>query len=78
MVVVEDDQGNVVADAVVSGAFSGTFNETVENSDPTDTNGSVTMETAGSAKGGVSVTFCVTNVSHVSLTDFVGNVCASI
>ena len=78
VVVVEDDQGNVVADAVVSGAFSGTFNETVENSDPTDTNGSVTMETAGSAKGGVSVTFCVTNVSHVSLTDFVGNVCASI
>lgn len=78
VVVVEDDQGNVVADANVAGVFSGSFNETISNSDPTDTNGSVTIETAGSKKGSISLTFCVTSVVHVSLADFVGNVCASI
>jgi hypothetical protein len=77
VVVVEDNQGNVVADANVAGVFSGTLNETVSNSDPTDTNGSVTIETTGTAKGGVSVTFCVTSVVHMSLAGFVGSVCAS-
>jgi len=77
VVVVEDDQGSVVPGAAVSGNFSGTFNEA---SGPSDTNasGSVTFDTSGMAKGGVSVTFCVTGISHPALDDFTGEVCSSL
>jgi hypothetical protein len=79
-VVVEDDQGGLVAGAVVSGEFTGTIVETVSASDPTDANGLTVIDTAGSAKGSVSVTFCVTAITHPTLTDFSappGTVCGS-
>jgi hypothetical protein len=37
----------------------------------------VTFDTAGQQKGGVSVTFCVTAITHPSFTDFTGEVCGS-
>jgi FtsP/CotA-like multicopper oxidase with cupredoxin domain len=80
-VVVEDDQGGLVSGAVVSGEFTGTFVETVSASDPTDANGLTVIDTSGSAKGSVSVTFCVTGISHPTLEDFSalpGEVCDSL
>lgn len=78
-ITVLDDQGGQVADAIVSGDFSGTFTESVV-SDVTDGSGATTVQTSGTAKGGVSVTFCVTAISHPTLTDFnanPGEVCSS-
>ena len=69
-VVVEDDQGGLVSGAVVSGEFTGTFVETITASDPTDANGLTIMDTAGSAKGNLTVTFCVTGITHPTLQDF--------
>lgn len=76
-VVVEDDQGNLVSGATVSGDFSGTFNESVV-SGLTNGSGSTAVETTGTQKGGVSVTFCVTAISHPTLNDFTGEVCSSL
>lgn len=59
VVVVTDDQGAPVEGAVVLGAFSGTFNEVILDSTPTDATGSTTIDTTESAKGGISLTFCV-------------------
>ena len=39
--------------------------------------GSTTIDTLGTAKGGVSLTFCVTDISHPALQDVSGLVCAS-
>lgn len=77
VVTIVDDQGGPVENAVVSGDFTGTFNETVPASLPTDANGQTVIQTSGSAKGNVSVTFCVTYVSHPTLQDFSGTVCGS-
>jgi hypothetical protein len=79
-IVVVDDQGNLVEGAVVTGEFTGTFNEVVNGSGATDASGSTSVQTSGTAKGGVSVTFCVTGISHPTLTDFsanMGEVCGS-
>lgn len=79
-VVIQDDQGNLVSGAVVSGEFTGTISETVAASDPTDANGLTVIDTTGTAKGNVSVTFCVTGVTHPTLDDFSappGAVCGS-
>jgi FtsP/CotA-like multicopper oxidase with cupredoxin domain len=76
-IVVEDDQGNLVADATVTGDFSGTFDEPGVSSAPTDEFGSTFIETTGTAKGKVSVTFCVTSITHPDLDDFSGRECAS-
>ena len=35
------------------------------------------IDTAGTAKGKVSVTFCVTSITHPDLDDFSGRECAS-
>ncbi|WP_258104258.1 RICIN domain-containing protein [Marinoscillum sp. MHG1-6] len=64
-VVVVDNQNNPVSGATVYGSFSGTWNEAV--SGVTDGNGSVYFQTSSSAKGGVTVDFCVDNVTHASL-----------
>ena len=80
VVEVIDDVGNVVSDAVVAGEFTGTFTETVTASDPTDASGLTTMDTTGTAKGSVSVTFCVTEVTHATLTTYTpsaGSECGS-
>jgi len=75
-VVVVDDLGGLVGDALVTGDFTGTFTEAgVQGT--TNASGITVIETAGSAKGGVSVTFCVTSITHPTLNAWTGNVCAS-
>ena len=79
-VIVSDDQGNLVANAVVTGQFSGSFSETL-TSTATSSSGEAVLDTVNSAKGGVSVTFCVTSISHPALQDFSANpgeVCSSL
>ncbi len=65
-ITVYDDLGNVVSGATVAGTFSGSFNETV--SGITGSDGTVVVATNGTAKGNVTVDFCVDNVTHSSLT----------
>ena len=77
IVVVVDDLGAPVAGAIVTGDFSGTLNEPGVSGSPTDATGTTVIDTTGSAKGGVSVTFCVTSITHPTLSDWIGNVCAS-
>jgi hypothetical protein len=77
MVVVEDDQGNVVSGAVVSGEFSGTFTESPPT-EITDGSGSAIFTTSGSQKGGVSLTFCVIGITYPGLDDFSDTECASL
>jgi hypothetical protein len=59
---IRDELGNPVSSAVVTGTFSGSFNETA--SATTDGNGVATLTTTGSKRGGVSFQFCVDDVSH--------------
>ncbi len=75
MVVISDGQGTFVESATVTGNFTGTFNEQNKTSD-TDANGTATFDTDGTAKGSVSLTFCVTSVD--GNTDFAGQVCGSL
>jgi len=75
-VTVLDDLGSPVAGATVIGNFAGTFTEPGLGG-VTDTNGVAIVETTGSAKGNVSVTFCVTSVTHPTLVDWTGEFCAS-
>ncbi len=75
-VTVVDSQGTLVAGAVVDGDFSGTFNEP-GFSGTTGGDGTVTFTTTGSAKGGVTVTFCLTSVSHPDLADWSGSTCGT-
>jgi hypothetical protein len=77
VVVISDGQGGLVQGATVTGDFSGTLNET-DLTDMTDAAGSATIDTAGTAKGGFSLTFCVTSVTHGTLSDFTGPVCGSL
>ena len=66
VVVISDGQGSPLTAASVAGYFSGTFNETPEPGF-TDSNGSVTFDTAGTAKGGISLTFCVSSINGADL-----------
>jgi FtsP/CotA-like multicopper oxidase with cupredoxin domain len=75
-VFVIDNQGGVVQGAIVTGSFTGTFNEP-NLAGTTDATGTTIFDTAGSANGGVSVTFCVTSITHPSLTSWTGNFCTS-
>jgi len=59
-VTIFDDLGGPVAGAVVTGTFSGTFNET--QSGTTGADGTVVLLTSATAKGKVSVSFCVNDV----------------
>ena len=61
VVVVTDDVGTPVAGAIVSGTFTGSYNEAAIGT--TDANGSATIDTSVTAKGGVSFTFCVDSIS---------------
>jgi FtsP/CotA-like multicopper oxidase with cupredoxin domain len=79
VVVVIDNLGDPVANAIVTGEFSGDINEGAV-SGPTDATGTTVIDTVGMARGGVSLTFCVTYISHPTLTDFSalpGTVCGS-
>jgi len=72
-VTIFDNNGNPVADATVSGTFSGDFSESA--SGVTDASGQVTLVTTTTAGGQVTVGFCVDNVEHASLAyDMASNV----
>jgi len=63
-VTIVDDFGSVVSGATVTGTFSGAFNET-QNA-VTDGNGSATLTTGATAKGGITYEFCVDGVTYAS------------
>ncbi len=65
-VVIYDNCGGPVADATVYGTFSGDISES--GSGVTDSTGTAVIETTGTARGGVSITFCVDDVTHASLS----------
>lgn len=65
-VTIHDSQESPVGGATVTGTFSGTFNETV--SGQTGSDGTVTLVTTGTARGGVTVNLCVDDVTHTSLS----------
>jgi hypothetical protein len=65
-VVIKDNNGNPVANATVTGGFSGTLNET--RSGTTDSAGSVVIQTNGFQKTISSLTFCVNSVTHTTLS----------
>ena len=75
-IVVEDENGNPVEGAVLTGDFTGTFTEEITSS-PTDANGLAIVTTVDSAKGKVSVTFCVSGITHPFYSSFAGTVCSS-
>jgi len=80
-VVILDDLGNPVQDAFVSGEFTGDINEQVINGLPTDASGTTTITSSGTAKGKLTLSFCVTNVSHNTLQGFTappGAVCGTL
>jgi xyloglucan-specific exo-beta-1,4-glucanase len=66
LVTVRDDLGGLVPDATVTGTFTGSFNETA--SGVTNASGVATLTTAGTNRGNISFTFCVTNITHAELT----------
>jgi FtsP/CotA-like multicopper oxidase with cupredoxin domain len=70
IVVVEDDAGNLIGNATVTGMFTGTITEQV-NGAPTGPGGSTTLVTSGSVKGSISFEFCVTLIEAEGLTSFV-------
>jgi suppressor of ftsI len=79
-VVVLDDQGNFVSNALVSGEFTGSLNETVTTGG-TDSTGTTTVSTSNSVKRMLSLQFCVTAINHATLQDYSaqpGQVCASL
>jgi len=79
-IVVVDNQGNLIKGAVASGEFSGSINEIISVSAATDVSGQTSVSTSGSAKGNVSLTFCVTGITDTNnvLQPFVGSVCSSL
>lgn len=80
VVVVEDNAGNLIDNATVTGMFTGTITEEVTGS-PTGPNGSITLVTSGTAKGSFTFEFCVTLITANGLESFVeanGETCASL
>lgn len=76
-VLVVDDLGNPVQGATVSGDFSGAFTE--PGTGVTGADGIATIQTIGSAKGSLSVTFCVTSITAPGLNAWIPdpNACSS-
>ncbi|PHN08101.1 Ig-like domain-containing protein [Flavilitoribacter nigricans] len=64
-VTVVDNLGNPVGGALVSGTFSGTYNESASGT--TNAQGVTVIQTTATAKGGVTVNFCVDDVSASGL-----------
>ncbi len=64
-VTIVDDLGNPVEGASVMGDFGGDFGETVVGS--TGPDGSVTLTTLQTLRGGLTVLFCVSDVTHGTL-----------
>ncbi len=77
VVTILDGNGDPVVNASVTGDFRGTFDEP-NHSRTTGGDGTATFRTDGSAKGGVSVTFCVTAVTANGYDPWAGpEVCTS-
>ena len=79
-IVVADDLGNPVTNALVTGEFSGDFTGTVTQAD-TGNDDSVTVQSDNSVPNKTknpALTFCVTTVEHDTLTDYSGNFCSSL
>jgi FtsP/CotA-like multicopper oxidase with cupredoxin domain len=76
-ILIADENGNAIEGALVSGDFSGTLGSETISNEPTDANGLAVVTTSTAAKGRVSVTFCVTSVTHPSYSSFTGLVCGS-
>ena len=74
VVVITDNLGGLVETATVSGEFRGDIME-VGLSGVTGPDGSTVIDSTQSAKGKVSVQFCVTSVTHATLNEFNGEVC---
>jgi len=74
-VTIHDNLGGLGVGYVVSGTFSGDFNETASGT--TDGNGQVVLLTAGSKKGKVNVGFCVDTVTGALPYNPSGNVSTS-
>ncbi len=66
LVVIVDDTGAAVADATVTGSFTGDIQESGAQG-TTNASGSATIDTIGTARGGVSLMFCVDYVTHATL-----------
>jgi xyloglucan-specific exo-beta-1,4-glucanase len=64
-VTIHDDCGAPVANATVSGTFSGSINQSVVAA--TAASGVATFTTTATAGGSVSITFCVTGLAHAQL-----------
>lgn len=77
VIVVKDDVGNLVSGATVTGNFSGSWNEAA-TSGPTGSNGSTTVQTSTAKSGTITLTFCVTSITHATLAPFSGNACGSL
>lgn len=71
-VTVVDDCGNPISGVTVSGTFTGDFNES--HSAVTNASGVAILQTVGVKKGGVSITFCVDNVTGSLPYDSADNV----
>lgn len=71
-VTVSDNNGNPVANATVTGNFSGDINETGVTG-LTGADGTVELLTTATAGGKVNVDFCVSSLSHASLNHDVNN-----
>lgn len=75
-ITVVDNLGQPVAGATVTGDFSGTFDEPGRTG-LTDPQGVAVITTNGSAKGGITVTFCATGITAPGLEPWTGSVCAT-
>jgi beta-glucanase (GH16 family) len=64
-VTVTDNLGNPVAGANVTGTFSGSWNET--HTEATNSNGVASFQTSTTRRGGVTVNFCVNDVTNTTL-----------
>ena len=78
-IVVVDDLGNPVADAIVTGDFTGSINESGIVSTATDASGQTSVSTTNSAKVR-NLTYCVTDIVDTNgvLSPFSGSVCGSL
>ena len=68
---IQDDQGQLLSNATVSGFFSGAFPDSYTDAGPTGADGTLTFDSADTTKGKVNLEFCVTSVTHPTLDDFV-------
>ena len=75
-VTIADDQGNPVGSVVVSGTFTG--EAAGSDSGTTGADGTVVLTSPNTQKGGLSFTFCVTDVADTATLTWDGvQACAS-